>query len=301
MRERDDSAGIDAAIAALASRRYGVVSRDELRRIGIPRGAIDRRIAASRLLPLYRGVYAVGHRAPRREARWLAAVLAGGEGAVLSHRSAGALWVMIDREHLEPDVTTRTHRETAGLATHRGRLASPDRTIHRGIPVTSPARTLADLAHVLGVEDLTRALREAQFRRLLDLPAVLDALSRRPARQLRALVDAAVPTQSVLEDRLLAICDRQGIPRPLTQQQLGGRRLDFLWPAARLVVETDGFQAHGTPIAFQRDRELANALQLEGYTVLRFTYADLTARPRDVARQIKRALGPSESSCSRLA
>jgi very-short-patch-repair endonuclease len=298
MREQETT---DALIAALAASQYGVVSRDDLRRIGIPRGAIDRRIAASRLLPLHRGVYAVGHRAPRPEARWLAAVLAGGDDAVLSHRSAGALWAMIDREAGAPEITVRTRRRTAGVLVHRGRLTPADRAAHRGIPVTSPARTLADLAHVLDAEGLTRAVREAQFRRLVDIPSVLDALQRRPAQRLRVLLDAAAPTQSVLEDRLLAICHRHRIPRPLTQQTVAGRRVDFLWPDQRLVVETDGFEGHGTASAFQRDRATDNALQLAGYTVLRFTNADVTRRQAAVARQIRQALDASEVSRSRLA
>ena len=290
MRVQETSDGLDGAIAAVATRQYGVVSRDDLLRIGVSRGGIERRIAAGRLLRVHRGVYAVGHRAPRREARWLAAAVAGGQAAVLSHRSAGALWEIIDRELGVPDVTAPARRRTAGIVMHRGRLAAPDRTVHRGIPVTSPARTLVDLAHVLEPEDLTRAVREAQFRRLFDPPSLRDALSRRPSRRLRALVEDLAPTQSPLEDRLLAICDRHRVPRPLTQQQVAVRRVDFLWPARRVVVETDGYAGHGTPIAFQRDRAMDNALQLRGYTVLRFTRADIVGRPHHVAGQIRAAL-----------
>jgi very-short-patch-repair endonuclease len=228
-------------------------------------------------------------------------VLAGGDGAVLSHRSAGALWAMLDREAGAPEITVRARRRTAGVLVHRGRLATADRAVHRGIPVTSAARTLADLAHVLDAEDLTRAMREAQFRRLVDAAAVLDALHRRPARSLRVLLDVTAPTQSILEDRLLAICHRNRIPRPLTQQTVAGRRVDFLWPEQRLVVETDGFEGHATVSAFQRDRATDNALQLAGYTVLRFTNADVTRRRADVARQITRALKASEVSRSRSA
>jgi len=106
-------------------------------------------------------------------------------------------------------------------------------------------------------------------------------------------VDDLTLTRSHIEDRLLEICDRRGIERPATQQPLAGRRVDFLWPIARLVVETDGWEAHGTRNAFQRDRSASNALQLAGYTVLRFTHADLMRRPARVAREIRTALARS--------
>ncbi len=289
------SDGIDGAIAGLAGRQYGVVSRAQLIANGLSERQVDRRLAAGWLLRLHPGVYAVGHRAPRREARWLAAVLACGPGAVLSHRSAGALWEIIDRERPQPEVTVRARRRTPGVIVHRGRLAPADLAVHHQIPVTSPARTLADLAHQLTDEDLVRALREAQFRRVLHPSSMPEVLQRKRSRALRRLVEKdAAPTQSTLEDRLLTICDRHRIPRPLTQQPLAGRRVDFLWPTQRLVVETDGWQAHSTPSAFQADRATANALQLAGHTILRFTYADVTQRPASVATQIRDALEPAK-------
>jgi hypothetical protein len=139
------SDGIDAAIAGLAGRQFGVVSRAQLAAICLSERQVDRRLAAGRLIRLHPGVYAVGHHAPRREARWLAAVLACGDHAVLSHRSAGALWQIIDRQRRQPEVTVRARRKTPGITVHRGRLAPADLAVHRDIPVTSPARTLADL------------------------------------------------------------------------------------------------------------------------------------------------------------
>jgi very-short-patch-repair endonuclease len=220
----------------------------------------------------------------------MAAVLACGDGAVLSHRSAAALWALIEREHELPDVTAPTRRRTHGVAVHRGRLEDEDKAIHQRIPITSPARTLADLAHTLTTDDLTRAVREAQFLRLFHLPSVLAVLERRPARQLRELVADLNATQSHLEDRLLQVCRRHDLPMPKTQQRLAGRRVDFLWPTHRVVVEADGYEAHGTPAAFQLDRSTTNRLQLAGYTILRFTHADITRRPADVAEQIRDAL-----------
>jgi hypothetical protein len=281
----------DHLIAALAAKQYGVVTRAQLAAAGLERGAIARRLAAGRLHRLHGAVYAVGHRAPRREARWLAAVLACGPGAVLSHRSAAALWGVHDAEGPWPDVTvaTRNGRRPAAITVHRAQLARPDRRRRAGIPVTSPARTLADLARQVDQADLVRAVREAQFLRRFDLAAVQELLGRRPCRPLRILVEDLALTQSGLEDGLLNICDHHGISRPLTQQPLLGRRVDFLWPYERVVVETDGWQGHGTRSAFQADRTISNRLQLDGYTIPRFTHTDLARRPASVARQIRAA------------
>jgi very-short-patch-repair endonuclease len=288
----------DHAIAAVAAKQYGVVTRAQLSAAGLDRGAIARRLAAGRLHRLHDGVYAVGHRAPRREANWLGAVLACGPGAVLSHRSAAALWGLHDAEGPRPDVTvaTRNGRRRAAIAVHRAQLARPDRRRRSGIPVTSPARTLADLARHVDQPDLVRAVREAEFLRRFDLGAVQELLDRRPCRALRTLVEDLALTQSGLEDRLLDICDHHGISRPLTQQPLLGRRIDFVWPAERVVVETDGWQGHGTRSAFQADRAISNRLQLGGYTILRFTHTDVARRPSQVARQIRVALATARAA-----
>ena len=222
----------------------------------------------------------------------MAAVLACGDGAVLSHRSAASLWAIREGEGPLPDVTvdTANGRRHPGIVVHRCRLEPPDRDEHLRLPVTSAARTLFDLAHELDHDDLVRALREAQFLRRFDLAAMRELLARRPCRPLRALIDDLALTQSGLEDRLLRICDRHGIPRPLTQERVLGRRRDFVWPRERVVVETDGWEGHGTRTAFQSDRTTSNTLQLAGYRILRFTDADLKRRPTLVARQIKSAL-----------
>jgi very-short-patch-repair endonuclease len=291
MRGSQSSGDIDRAISTLAGRQYGVVSRAQLVALGIDRGAVERRLASGRLLRLHRGVYAVGHRAPRREARWLAAVLACGDGAVLSRRSAAALWGIRNDEGPRPDVAVASPRHP-GVAAHAASLATCDVTVRLAIPVTSPARTLVELARVVDPEDLVRAVRQAQFLRLFHVPSMQDVLQRRPSSALRRLIDDIAPTQSILEDRLLSICDRHRIPRPLTQQPIGGRRVDFLWPGERVVVETDGWEGHSTPSAFQLDRTTSNALQLAGYAVLRFTHADIPRLSRQVAREIRAALGP---------
>jgi very-short-patch-repair endonuclease len=281
---------IDRRIAGLARRQFGVVGYVQLIAAGIPRGAIERRIAGGRLLRLHRGVYAVGHTAPRREARWLAAVLACGPEALLSLLSAGCLWKLREADGPLPDVSAATRRRHRGIATHRAALTRADRRVRLGIPVTSPARTLVDLSFALDADEFERTAREAQFRKLFVVRDLQEVLRRRPSRVVRQLLDDIAPTQTTIEDVLLRVCDRHGIPRPRTQEQLAIGRVDFIWPEQRLIVETDGWQAHRTPAAFQRDRTVTNGLQLSGYLVLRFTWADLERRPEMVARQIRAAL-----------
>jgi hypothetical protein len=274
----------------LASRQYGVVSRAQLLAVGLHPSRITREIRARRLHRIHVGVYAVGHRALGPEARWLAAVLACGARAVLSHRSAAVLWRLRTSDSGIASVTAPVHLTRPRIETHRGRLASADRTVHRGIPVTSVARTIVDLGHLLDDESLERVVREAQFRGLWNETAIRDALSRRSSPRVRAYLGDIAPTQTRLEDRFLRLCDRHGIPRPLTQQ--GARpRLDFVWPAHRLVVEVDGWESHRTRVAFQQDRTTTNALQLDGFVVLRFTWEDVNRRPAMLAGQIRRALG----------
>ena len=173
----------DALIGALAGSQHGVVTRSQLLDAGVGRGAIEHRIAAGRLLPMHRGVYAVGHMPVTREAAWLAAVFACGVGALLSHRSAGALWGVRRWAPARPEVTTSTQRRRPGIAVHVRRTTDAERDVHLGIPVTSLARTIVDLAHTLEVDELERVVREADFQRRLDVSAVRASLVRRPSQR----------------------------------------------------------------------------------------------------------------------
>jgi very-short-patch-repair endonuclease/predicted transcriptional regulator of viral defense system len=280
----------DAPIAALAARQHGVVTRSQLRRLGLGRGAVEHRLDAGRLIRVHRGVYAVGHLPRTRHASWMAAVLACGDRALLSHCSAAALWGVRAWAPARPEVTTRAQRSRPGITVHVRRTAPEERAVHQGIPVTSLARTIVDLAHTLDVDELERVVRETDFQRRLDVAAVRQSLVRRPSRDLVDLLDRRAPTQSRHEDRFLRLCRRFGLPVPLTQQSVGGRTVDFLWPDARLVVEIDSWDAHGTRTAFQNDRAATNAMQLSGYVVLRFTDGELRRDPARVARLVGRAL-----------
>jgi very-short-patch-repair endonuclease/predicted transcriptional regulator of viral defense system len=282
----------DFAIAALAAPQYGIVTHPQLSAAGIGRSAIVRRVAAGRLHPVHRGVYAVGHTALAPEARWRAAVLACGEGALLSHHSAAAPWGVHDQDPALPHVSipTRNGRSRPGIVVHRSELDEADRSDHKGIPVTTPERTLSDVARGATEEALTRWVREAEFRDLLDEDRMGEVLDRRPSRVLALVYDDVTPTQSRMEDRMLRLCSRHRLPRPLTQQWLFGGRVDFLWSERRVVAEVDSWAGHRGRVMFQKDRTETNVLQLAGYVVLRFTWTDVTRRPTSVARMLRAAL-----------
>jgi very-short-patch-repair endonuclease len=286
----DEQGSEDRLIRAVAEAQHGFVTRSQLRDLGLGRGSIDHRIGAGRLVAVHRGVYAVGHRPRTRHSSWMAAVLACGDSALLSHRSAAALWGIRRWAPARAEVTASTQRRRPGISVHVRRTTPGERAVHFGIPVTTVARTIVDLAHELDADELERLVRETEFQKRLDIAAIRRSAMWRPAPSLNGLLDRIAPTQSRHEDRLLRLCKRFGLPAPLTQQSIGGRTVDFLWPEARLVVEIDSWDAHGTRSAFQNDRTASNGLQLAGYVVLRFTDTDLVRDAARVARLIRRAL-----------
>ena len=289
-----DASGITGwpAAATLAARQHGRVTTAQLAAVGVSRSAIEKAVRSGRLHREHVGVYAVGHRAPSRHGRWMSAVLAAGPRAVLSHRSAATLHRLRDGERRRVDVTipAGTARRRPGLAIHRAPLTPADVMVKDGVPVVSVARLLVDLAHDLEPDDLTRALREAQYRHVFDLEATLAALERRPSRVLADLLDDLLPASSPLDDAFLRLLARHHLPRPEGQHGLLGHQVDYAWPDHRVAVELDGFGAHTTLDAFQRDRSQANALQLGGWLVLRFTRSDVLRRPARTAGTVRRAL-----------
>ncbi len=280
------------------------MSAAELREIGFDEAAIRRRVLAGRLHRVYRGVYAVGHTIVSAEGRWLAAVMTCGDGAALSHRSAAALWGIRPTAAARIDVTvshTSGVRSSSAIAVHRTRRPVMA-TKRRGIPVTTPGQTLADLAMGLPRRDLEKAIEMADVRKLdIGIPEGHPGTQR--------LHEAAghtlpVTTDSPLEDAFIELCDAHGIPRPLVQPIIDGYRVDFCWPEHRLIVETDGYEHHGTRAAFGRDRAKDAQLTVRGWRVLRFTEpqvrgearacADVVLAARDAASALEagdRALG----------
>jgi very-short-patch-repair endonuclease len=227
-------------------------------------------------------------------AREAGALLACGDGAVLSHRSAGALWGLVARGPAEIDVTLVARRRAghAGIRIHRAPLPPQDVMRRLDLAVTSPLRTLLDLSAVVSRDELHRAVNEAQVQRLVTADEIRRALG--PRRGVRALRDAVGDeprvTRSDIERRMLALVRRVGLPLPATNVVVAGHEVDFLWPEQRVIVETDGHAAHFTPARFESDRARDARLVAAGYVVLRFTWRQLVREPEVVAARLAAAL-----------
>jgi len=255
---------------------------------------------------MHHGVYAVGHPNPPLEGRFLAAVKACGSDAALSHFSAAAHWGMVDWDGRRPDVTVQTGgtRPQPGLRVHRTKILEPnDVRRHRGIPLTSPARTLVDLASVLEEPALRLAVRRAQSLQVVNLRqlmATLDRLgrSRRGVRKLvRIVATGPAPTRSELEDLVLDCLLRGGLAHPDVNQplMLEGRRVipDFRWPEQRLVIEADSVAWHDHKIAREDDAERQALLEANGERVLRVTWHQIVAQPARTLARIRAAGAPA--------
>jgi very-short-patch-repair endonuclease len=278
---------------ALARRQHGVATRRQLLALGLSPRAIEHRVAKGRLFRLDRGVYAVGRRELNRQGWWLAAVLASGTGAVLSHRSAAALWGFGREEEGLVELTARTTARLHPRIWIR-RCARPkldDVVIRREIPVTTPIRTFIDLA--AAYEDssvLERAISEADRLGVINPDTLRAALSDHRGQHgvpaLRLLLDANTfrLTDSELERRFLRLVSEAGLPLPLTGHRLNGFLVDFYWPDLGLVVETDGIRYHRTPAQQARDRRRDQAHTAAGFTQLRFTHAQVTREQNHVRR-----------------
>jgi len=289
-------------VAAVAAEQWGVLSTDELRRCGLSLDAIAVRTRNGHLHRLYRGVYAVGHPNVTRNGRFLAAVKACGPTAVLSHVSAAALYELLPWDDRHPEVTATVKRAHRGIRTHRSSmLEARDVTRHRGIPATTPARTLIDLATTLPYKPLRRAVREAQ-RNLVstnELRRALDRLGpRRGTTKLaRILATGPAPTRSELEDTVLDLLLDAGFEHPDVNVALtiAGRRIipDFRWPDHHLVVEADGAAYHDNRLAREDDAERQALLEAHGERVVRVTWAQAIARRAETVERIRAAGAPT--------
>jgi predicted transcriptional regulator of viral defense system len=294
----------DQRVAKLAGRQWGVVSLAQLRAAGLSDDAVQRRVGAGRLHRLHHGVYAVGHTVLRREGRSLAAVLACGDGAVLSHRSAAAHWGLLQSEAARTDVTTpRTRAANATIRLHRSRsLIARDTTTHQGIPITSVPRTLLDLAATVNPDRLERALAQAEHLELYDHRAITELLARANGHRGQNALTAAIAldpklTKSEWEIRLLKLVRAAALPEPLVNLPLdapdyGECKPDFHWPSHRLIVETDGWRTHRTRAAFESDRAKDAALTAAGYRVVRFTWRTPDA---NILRRLQALLSPART------
>jgi len=272
----------------LTRHQHGVVSSDQLQEVGYTRQAIYHRIRTGRLHPLHRGVYAVGRPHVTDHGRWMAAVIACGAGAVLSHSSAAALWRIGSeaRGLVELSLPSLSRRCRPGLQIHqRPSLRDADMTVELGIPVTTPIQTLIDMALRLDRGGVERMVNEADKYNLVHPPELRRELDKRigerGATPLRQLLDRRTfrLTKDELERRFLPLARQAGLPVPLTGQWVNDFEVDFYWPDLDLVVETDGLRYHRTPAEQARDRLRDQAHTAAGLTQLRFTHEQVRYEP----------------------
>lgn len=246
----------------LARGQHGVIARGQLLDLGYTPKAIKHRIRAGRLHPIVRGVYSVGRPQMSREGRWMAAVLACGHDAALSHRSAANVWGFGEEHTAYIDVTVRRDSEARirGIRSHRRpTLPVSDVTDRLGIPVTSPVRTFLDLTTVAGPKTVERAINEADKRDVIDADSLRKALDDRSGepgvRSLREILDEHTfrLSDDELERLFRPLAAAADLPTPLTKVMVDKFEVDFFWPELRLVVETDGWRYHRTPSAQTRD------------------------------------------------
>ena len=286
----------------LAERQHGAVARRQLLELGLGSRLIDHWREVERIKAVHRGVYALSEVLLSQQGRWMAAVLAVGSDAVLSHDSAAALWG-IRRGRAGPIHVTVSRRlsRRPGLILHRLPLTPDEQTTRDGIPVTTVGRTLFDIAHSLRPRELEQAVREADYRRLSGGPSLPELVERYPRRTgvqaVRRLLErgwSEAPSRSELESRFAAFVDEYGLGEPERNAliDLGNRRVevDFLWRRRRVAVELDGYAAHRTRHAFEDDRERDRLLQRAGFKVVRVTWRQLHAERSSLARDLRAML-----------
>lgn len=286
-----------ARVWDLARRQHGVVTRRQLLDTGLGSDSIKHRVSKGRLHPLGRGVYVVGRPEVGQKGRWMAAVLSCGSGALLSHRSAAALWGLLEPpKGIDVVVPRGTRRRRPGITAHRRTDLRPE---HRrqidGIPVTDPVSTLVDLASCVPDGQLERAINEADRLDLVDpetLRLAIESLPRRPGlARLRGLLDRKALVDSGLERRFLRLIRPLELPAPHTQAWVNGFRADFYWPHLGLVVETDGLRYHRTPSQQASDRRRDQAHAAAGLTTLRFAEEQIRYEPEGVRATLAAVAG----------
>lgn len=301
-----------ACLDRLARCQHGLVERSQVLEAGVSPGTISRWLATGRLSAVFPGVYRMAGTPATWEQRVLAAVLAAGDGAMASHRSAARLWGVLDSDVVEVTVPRPRRVRLEGVQAHRSGDVIGARAVRRhGIPSTTPLRMLVDLGAVAAAAVVEDALDRALVARLLTMAGVEAALEevarsgRAGVGVLRTILDRrALGTDrpdSLLEPRMARLLGTHGLPGAAFQHEIHHRgrlvgRADFAYPALRLALEVDGFSAHASPRAFQSDLRRQNALVALGWTVLRFTWADVVCHPERVAATIADVLGSLQAA-----
>jgi Transcriptional regulator, AbiEi antitoxin len=284
---------VESELARIAGTQHGVVTREQLLRARITPDELRRRVRSGALLREHRGVYRVGHRAPSVEARYLAAVLACGDGALLCGRPAGHLLGLLKGRPPAPEVTTTTQRRIEGVVTRRARRVHRlDATMWSAIPVTTVPRTLVDLAADLPLDALARACHEAGVLHRTTPAHVEAVLARRPtspgAGRLREVMSGDVRvTLSELERVFLARLENAALPLPETNRRAVTWRVDCRWREHRLTVELDGYRYHNSRQSWERDRLREREARLRGDDFRRYTYGDVVEAPAFVLSELR--------------
>lgn len=289
-------------IAALADAQHRVVGRLQLLDLGLTARSIGYRVSIGRLHEVLPSVYSVGAKRLTVEGRGMAVALWGGQGATISHRSAAALWGVLPARGMIHVTCRRRRNPRPGIAVHQRRLAADEVTTHEGIPVTTVARTLLDIAATEGRNALVRALREAEYLRLADATSLPTLIARYPGARgskvaASVLGERRTPghTESELEDRFVEFLAARGLPMPRTNAWVEVRderfRVDCLWEQEMVVVELDGHRAHDADDRFESDRRRDLALTGVGYAVARVTWRRLHDDPDGLASDLRDLLG----------
>jgi very-short-patch-repair endonuclease len=294
---------LDEAIADLAAAQHGVVALCQLSATGACSQAVWRRVERRQLRVIHRGVYAAQQSALTEDGRIMAAVLAGGDAAAASHTAAARLRDLPLPARSHVDVTIpKARRNRSGIRFHHATVAPDEREMIAGIPTTTTARTILDLAAILPRHRLERVVNEAEYRRLADVVPLQALLQRYPGRRgiaaLREILATATlgddRTESELEDLFTAFLNRRHLPRPRRNlpMVIGGLRLrpDCLWPEHRLIVELDGRKAHLRRAAFESDRARDRRLLVAGWRVIRVTYRQLEVDADALERDLRALL-----------
>ena len=311
---RESRQRTSADVWRLAARQHGVITRRQLEAAGFSSDQIDSRLARGRLHATWRGVYAIGRPQLTPLGWWMAAVLACGPNTLLSHESAAALWGIRGTKERRDDESTpprvihvsvpgSSTRLRTGIRVHRrSRLSRADHDEWERIPVTSPARTLIDVAPQLTEPEVEAAVNQADKLDRIDPESLRAALDKNRGvsgiATLRKILDRRTfrLTDSELERRFLRLAGRAGLPPPLTQVRVSGFRVDFYWPDLRLIVETDGLRYHRTATQQSRDRIRDQVHVAAGFTVLRFTHAQVKFE----ADRVVKTLRATADRCKRL-
>jgi hypothetical protein len=283
---------IEVEIAHIAGRQQRNVTREQLLALGMAPSSIDYRVKIGRLYRSYWAVYSVGCPPITPQEHAMAAVLAGGPGAALSHGSALTLWGIWRRWDRPFDVTVRLDRRPQGVRVHRNRLERRDITRHHGIPVTRLARTLLDQAPHMTSKSLTRAVNDGRLTSAVSLADLCDVIRRYPSHRGRVRLEAVIgitserPTRSRFEDDFFAFSERYGLPQPQLNVMVCGYEVDALFTDEKVIVELDGWDYHSSRRSFEDDRERDADTTEAGFVTVRLTRRRFEGNPAREAQRL---------------